>query len=381
MTTLNFLMNQIYRLKQAQDYITHPARYHKHAIVLGTVNRVTTIRERPKVIHIISDILIGGSEKIVFDLMNKLGDAYDMHLVILSEKEIFRQATRVFEEYKTIEDLVNHLNQDSHNIIHVHYYGDFFGMHQFLNKLLDKLPKSICIENVNNPIQAYAHKLIKKTIYVSHYVQKLQRRQQGTDTVIHPGIDLKIFQPRKIKHDQWCNVGLVYRLYNDKLSVHTIDQLIELLIKSKFKIKYHIVGIGPNYDYYRKAVKKERLQKYFKFYGEVKYADLADIYDKFDLFLAPVHTESYGLVVPYAMAKEIPVVAMNLGAIPEIVRQKAALGETFEEMEVLVEKFIKNHYTLPDYNLEKGREIVKKYLSEEQMIDQYNRVYKNCLRK
>jgi glycosyltransferase involved in cell wall biosynthesis len=46
---------------------------------------------------------------------------------------------------------------------------------------------------------------------------------------------------------------------------------------------------------------------------------LPALYAQMSVFVAPVHTESFGQVTPFAMGMKLPVIGYDVGAIPEIV--------------------------------------------------------------
>lgn len=60
------------------------------------------------------------------------------------------------------------------------------------------------------------------------------------------------------------------------------------------------------------------------FTGALTGARLADAYSRADLVVVPSRSESYGLVVAEALARGIPVVATNIGGIPEAISRSAA---------------------------------------------------------
>ena len=47
--------------------------------------------------------------------------------------------------------------------------------------------------------------------------------------------------------------------------------------------------------------------------------ELYDLYRRADVFVLPSRSECYGLVIPEALASGLPVVACNVGAVPELV--------------------------------------------------------------
>ena len=108
------------------------------------------------------------------------------------------------------------------------------------------------------------------------------------------------------------------------------------------------------------------------------YKDLPSWYDKFGIFVAPVHNESYGLVVPYAMAENIPVVAYRRGVLPELLGDTNSIVNTSNEM---VAKLV---YLLDNPNLARtissgGRKRVENLFSMNKMVEHYDNLYQKLL--
>lgn len=62
-----------------------------------------------------------------------------------------------------------------------------------------------------------------------------------------------------------------------------------------------------------------------RFVGELAGQDLADAYDRADLFVLATHYEGYGMAVAEALARAIPVVSTPTGAIEDLVGADAGL--------------------------------------------------------
>jgi glycosyltransferase involved in cell wall biosynthesis len=117
----------------------------------------------------------------------------------------------------------------------------------------------------------------------------------------------------------------VYRLEGDKLDEHAIDVFIEV-IKRRSSTRALIVGGGPLLPRYQVAVAAAGVENAFTFTGYVAYDDLPEYYRRMGVFVAPVHTESFGHVVPLAMSMGIPVAAYAAGALPEILADPGVLA-------------------------------------------------------
>ncbi len=82
-----------------------------------------------------------------------------------------------------------------------------------------------------------------------------------------------------------------------------------------------VLGSGPQESGLRKRVHDLGLEGAVRFLGSIPYPDLQVLYATSDVVLFPSFWEGQGLIVGEAMASGTPVVASEVGWVPEIVRQ------------------------------------------------------------
>lgn len=101
--------------------------------------------------------------------------------------------------------------------------------------------------------------------------------------------------------------------------VKRLTDVVEIfaLVREKIPAKLILMGDGPDRGAAEYIVRKKRLSKDVCFLGKQD-----QVYEKLgmgDLFLLPSDTESFGLAALEAMACEMPVIATNVGGLPEVV--------------------------------------------------------------
>jgi N-acetyl-alpha-D-glucosaminyl L-malate synthase BshA len=101
--------------------------------------------------------------------------------------------------------------------------------------------------------------------------------------------------------------------------VKRVPDVVEIfaIVRQRMPAKLVLIGDGPDRGAAEFLVRKYSLQKDVHFLGKQD-----QVYEKLaaaDLFLLPSQLESFGLAALEAMACEVPVIATNVGGVPEVV--------------------------------------------------------------
>lgn len=164
--------------------------------------------------------------------------------------------------------------------------------------------------------------------------------------------------------------------------VKRVTDAIEIfaLVREKIPAKLVLIGDGPERASAEWLVRQKCLGRDVLFLG--KQDRVQEKLGLADLFLLPSDLESFGLAALEAMACEVPVIATNVGGLPEVV-ENGVDGYLVEPRDVVsAAKFVLQILTSPDRGREMGRlariNARKKYCAND-IIPIYEAFYRKIL--
>jgi N-acetyl-alpha-D-glucosaminyl L-malate synthase BshA len=164
--------------------------------------------------------------------------------------------------------------------------------------------------------------------------------------------------------------------------VKRITDVVEIfaLVREKIPAKLVMMGDGPDRGAAEYIVRKKRLSKDVFFIG--KQDHVQEKLGLADLFLLPSDMESFGLAALEAMACEVPVVASDVGGLPEVVTHGVD-GYLVPPRDVAAAaKYALEILTLPDRGRLMGQQARKsarsKYCAND-VIPRYEAYYRKIL--
>jgi glycosyltransferase involved in cell wall biosynthesis len=341
--------------------------------------RLALVR-RPRILHIIPNVWVGGSTQLIVDLHDHLGHRFEMKVITSAlpvrgrhqgmDISVVRRSTPQAEVRRLFTSF-------SPDIVHIHYWGDvdesWYGA--FFHTAAElRIP---ILQNINTPVAPFASVPAAKNVFVSQTI--LDRfGSAASSQVIHPGIDLTRFSPPNISDpDSYDAIGMVYRLERDKLNESSIESFISV-VKRRPQTRAIIIGDGSLFAHFHARVEEERLLNRFEFMGYIPYAELPLHYTRFKVFVAPVWQESFGQVVPFAMSMGLAVAGNRIGALPEILGDTRTLGATPDELASHILHLLENRDAI-DAAGARNRSIACSNFSVKQMAVAYFELYKSII--
>ncbi len=219
-------------------------------------------------------------------------------------------------------------------VVHIH--------DSYFNRLYSKYRKEI------DEIMYNAKIIIPVSNFQRNNVISKYKKYEGKIITVYNGVKIDNFC------ENYCsiykeNMNTYYIVYVGNLvKLKGLEVLIKAfsLLSKKHQIRLDIFGTGKEENKYRALVKKLSLSESVIFKGFIENRLLPEVLAKYSLLVLPSYFETFGIVLIEAMACGLPVVASNVGAIPEIVKS--------EEVGILVKP---GDYNLMSEAIEKAMKI------------------------
>ena len=151
-------------------------------------------------------------------------------------------------------------------------------------------------------------------------------------------------------------------------------------VKAKMDARLVLVGDGPEYGRTRELVESMGLADAVRYVGVVD--DVVPLLKAADVLLLPSETESFGLVALEAMASGVPVVASDVGGLPEVVEHGvtgflAPVGDV-DAMAGFCLKLLADCAGAKTYAQAARKRAVEKF-DYRTIVPQYERIYEQVL--
>jgi glycosyltransferase involved in cell wall biosynthesis len=202
---------------------------------------------------------------------------------------------------------------------------------------------------------------------------------------IYNGVNLNVFDPAKFPRTDHDRPALLFigQIYPRKGLNYLIEALVE--IKKEFSnIVLRIVGQDPTTDQqylgeYMLHAENLGLKPNIEWMGYLDYqTKIPEVLSQTDIFVLPSLEEPFGRVIVDAMAMEVPVVATDVGGVPEIVQDSQTSylvpPQDASSLAVKTIELLRDPAKRKEFG-RKGREVVKSKLSIQKHIELIENLY------
>jgi glycosyltransferase involved in cell wall biosynthesis len=375
-----------------------------------------------KVIFLVTQSEFGGAQKYILELVSHLNpEKYDILIAAgQGDGELFRKSENLsiktfqlkhlkrnpnpLKVISSILEILSLLKKERPDIIFLcsTTVGILGSISSFLYKIQNTKYKILVIYRIGgwafhdpkpfwqNRIIFYLEKLtagFKDKIIVNSefdYQAAIKFKICSSNKIIkiHNGIDAeklkflskqeaKIFLSNKIPQHEIQNtkyiIGTVANFYKTK----GINYLIEAvsLLEAKYKpldVKCIVIGDGKQRPELEKLIKKYNLENKVFLVGRI--TDAYQYLKAFDVFILPSLKEGFPWIILEAMAAEAPIIATNVGALPEIIEnEKQGILVKPKNSHILAEKifwFLNNVQKAKNMGSQAGQKVKREFYLE-----------------
>ncbi len=306
-------------------------------------------RERIRVVEVMATGTNGGAQEHVFNLVTRLDPAYyDVSVVSLSPGSAVRKLQRHGVDVTVIDEpddaiatgiLAAHLADARADIVHNHMFrAEVVGTKAViaLREAGHRRPWVIGTVHSSRVRSAEDQEELRRLtawmdhlIVVSNAIDRKVVSEGRTDaprTLIYNGVDLE-----RYAHQEPCCtlreeygmeataqiVGVVGRLELEK-GHPTLLEAWPTVLRPVPNAYLLIVGEGSRLDALRQIAREQGIERHVVFTG--RRDDIPAVTAALDVAVLPSYREAQGLTILEAMALSRPVVASNVGGIPEMIQ-------------------------------------------------------------
>lgn len=220
---------------------------------------------------------------------------------------------------------------------------------------------------------------LKKADYITATSQALTRETmlytEKKVCTIPFGIDTSRFHKYGRDNGDKITIGIVKSL-EEAYGIKYLIEAFSKLCTRHNNLQLLIVGSGTQYEEMLELCKKTGIDRLVTFTGKVPNEEVPRYLNTMDIFVMPSLTESFGVAALEAQACEIPVVATNIGGIPEVVQDnKTGFLVKPNDSNALadkIEQLIESKDMRDNMGIQGRRFVEEKYCWQKNVDDMYN---------
>lgn len=299
--------------------------------------------KRIKILFVVQDLEIGGTQKHTIDLVKGLDkNLFNIFVCCLSgrgalsgeveDDKIFFLKKKKHFDFSLILKLAKIIKKENIDIVHTQ--NSLAAVYGRISAVISKV-HCICTHHsyypytsIDKMIYFFLSYFTKRFVFVDkelklRYVNNLLAKKKRS-IIIHNGLELKNYFSEKSKKimDEFrvskkdIVIGFIGRLHEVK-NLKLFIKAAEHISEDHKNIKFFIVGDGPACKDLRIYADRINLNNIF-FTGWRN--DIPDMISVFDIFVLTSHSEGLPIVLLEAMASKKSIVASDVGGINEIVK-------------------------------------------------------------
>jgi glycosyltransferase involved in cell wall biosynthesis len=222
------------------------------------------------------------------------------------------------------------------------------------------------------------YKEARSFVTVSEFLADGVERTVGKkhDLVIPNVVDTSLFFPNEEKYSKFTfihvsnmaplkNAGLILKAFK-KLILNTDKELQLIMIGNR------------NKEYVKLAAELDLLNTSVFFRGEIVYTEVAEEMRRSHCFVLFSDSETFSCVTAEALCSGLPVLASNVGALPELINERNGIlvvPKSIEQLNEAMNEVLENYSSFDKKNI--AAESSKQY-GYSTVAKKFDELYKNC---
>lgn len=162
----------------------------------------------------------------------------------------------------------------------------------------------------------HATRLTATSRYLAQVVASYLRTPRPID-IVPFGVDGQLFRPA-VKQPATANVGTLRHLER-QYGIDVLINSLPIIIIAHPRLYLHIGGSGTCAAELHQHVVAMNLSKHVRFHGHIAYPQVPRFLQSLAVFVMPSRSESFGVAALEAQSCGLPVVASQVGGLPEVV--------------------------------------------------------------
>ena len=361
------------------------------------------------ILEIIGDSSLAGAHRHLLSIIENLDlDKFKIHVItppgpLAGEiKDLKRKidtdiiAMRSRSDFLAIRKIRQHIKHIKPDVIHVHgtragalgrlaaiglnipviYTEHLWTKHYTINNVFIRWCHMVgywFLDLFTNVNIAVSHAV--KEFLIDNNISRTEKIKVIYNGIADTNLKAKVFQSDK--EFVIASVGTLNRIKGMQYLIRAMDRVHQEFTEAKLEI----IGDGPFKNKLVKEVEKYKLKKIVKFVGFTN--EVEKYLTKFDLYIQPSLSESFGLAIVQAMNIGLPVIATNTGGIPEVVTdgKSGVLVKPADskELATAIIELLRNPKRGKIMG-EMGRQDVRIKFNLEDMIDELESVYEEVVK-
>lgn len=368
---------------------------------------------KKKVLIVITKSNWGGAQRHIFDLATNLPkENFEVVVALGGNGELktrleqentkvvsiphLNRDINIFSDFKVFFDLIKIIKKEKPDVLHLH--SSKIGGIGSLAGRFTKTPKIIFTVHgwAFNEDRVWWQKTIIKilswfTVILSHQtivVSKNTKRQIQKYPFISKKFSVirNAIRPIEFKEKKIARNLLLGEQKEEKIWLGTIAELHKnkglkyvfkaLQILNNQNIIFVIIGEGEEREHLEELIKMKGLEKQVFLLGQIENA--SQYLKAYDIFVLPSITEALPYVLLEAGSSEIPIIASNVGGVPEVIQdsETGILSRAKDSKDIAhAIMYIINNHQKAKFYIRNLKNKIKKDFRLERMIEEISRVY------